>query len=252
MGIRFICPNGHKLNVKAFLAGKRGLCPKCGAKVVIPPHSTRRSRKSPPPDPPAEVPAEDGSPTELAPFEPFWPVTEAMPHTADEPSEVSPPALPDRSDPPIFEEFDFNALEASPAPNTPVRRRLASGPSDPAAEVAWYVQLPSGGQFGPASGEVIRSWIEEGRVPHDSMVWHEGWRDWQVAAKAFPQMAAQREQDQLQAIVPRRPLWPIAAPTAQRTRKRSSTSRTALLTIMLVVIALMMLAGALIWVRFAA
>jgi hypothetical protein len=36
MGIRFSCPNGHKLNVKAFLAGKRGVCPQCGAKFIIP------------------------------------------------------------------------------------------------------------------------------------------------------------------------------------------------------------------------
>jgi hypothetical protein len=36
MGIRFNCPSGHKLHVKSFLAGKRGVCPKCGAKFVIP------------------------------------------------------------------------------------------------------------------------------------------------------------------------------------------------------------------------
>jgi hypothetical protein len=36
MGIRFNCPNGHKLNVKDHLAGKRGVCPDCGAKFVIP------------------------------------------------------------------------------------------------------------------------------------------------------------------------------------------------------------------------
>ncbi len=36
MGIRFLCPNGHKLNVKSFLAGKRAICPDCGAKVVVP------------------------------------------------------------------------------------------------------------------------------------------------------------------------------------------------------------------------
>lgn len=36
MGIRFLCPNGHKLNVKAELAGKRGSCPECGAKILIP------------------------------------------------------------------------------------------------------------------------------------------------------------------------------------------------------------------------
>lgn len=36
MGIRFHCPNGHKLHVKAFLAGKRGICPECGVSVEIP------------------------------------------------------------------------------------------------------------------------------------------------------------------------------------------------------------------------
>lgn len=36
MGIRFLCPNGHRLNVKTFLAGKRAICPNCGARVVVP------------------------------------------------------------------------------------------------------------------------------------------------------------------------------------------------------------------------
>src|SRR4029079_6209886 len=36
MGIKFYCPNGHKMHVKNFLAGKRGLCPKCGVRVEIP------------------------------------------------------------------------------------------------------------------------------------------------------------------------------------------------------------------------
>src|SRR6185295_11767679 len=40
MGIKFYCPNGHKLNVKSFLAGKRAICPKCGVKVVVPGEAT--------------------------------------------------------------------------------------------------------------------------------------------------------------------------------------------------------------------
>ena len=36
MGIRFSCPNGHKLNVKDHLAGKRGICPSCRATFLIP------------------------------------------------------------------------------------------------------------------------------------------------------------------------------------------------------------------------
>ncbi|QDU90642.1 hypothetical protein Pla175_40510 [Pirellulimonas nuda] len=36
MGIRFSCPNGHRLNVKQELAGKRGVCPSCGVGIEIP------------------------------------------------------------------------------------------------------------------------------------------------------------------------------------------------------------------------
>ena len=36
MGIRFQCPNGHPLNVKSYLAGHRGICPKCSARFLVP------------------------------------------------------------------------------------------------------------------------------------------------------------------------------------------------------------------------
>jgi hypothetical protein len=51
MGIRFLCPNGHKLHVKSHLAGRKGVCPTCGAKVLIPqePLPTTDSAESPEP-----------------------------------------------------------------------------------------------------------------------------------------------------------------------------------------------------------
>jgi hypothetical protein len=45
MGIRFHCPNGHRLNVKTFQAGKRGVCPHCGAKFIIPNESALPSSR---------------------------------------------------------------------------------------------------------------------------------------------------------------------------------------------------------------
>ncbi|MDR2762874.1 MAG: DUF4339 domain-containing protein [Planctomycetaceae bacterium] len=45
MGIRFFCPNGHKLNVKSCLAGLKGFCPECGVELVVPLTSTRKSSK---------------------------------------------------------------------------------------------------------------------------------------------------------------------------------------------------------------
>lgn len=52
----------------------------------------------------------------------------------------------------------------------------------------WFVRPPSGGQFGPARGEVMRKWITEGRVTSDSLVWREGWADWLAATEVFPSL----------------------------------------------------------------
>jgi hypothetical protein len=61
MGIRFACPNGHKLNVKEHLAGKRGICPSCGAKFLIPAASNGN-------DQPAETsPTSDAAPAATFP-----------------------------------------------------------------------------------------------------------------------------------------------------------------------------------------
>jgi hypothetical protein len=46
MGIRFFCPSGHRLHVKSFLAGKRGVCPDCGTSVEIPMQSDARAVSS--------------------------------------------------------------------------------------------------------------------------------------------------------------------------------------------------------------
>jgi hypothetical protein len=57
---------------------------------------------------------------------------------------------------------------------------------DPLAEAphaVWYVRPPTGGQFGPASADVMRRWIAEGRVTDDSWVWRDGWSDWKSASE---------------------------------------------------------------------
>jgi hypothetical protein len=58
------------------------------------------------------------------------------------------------------------------------------GPSnvlDEAPDAIWYVRPPTGGQYGPAKGDVLRRWIAEGRVSEEALVWREGWADWQLA-----------------------------------------------------------------------
>ena len=47
---------------------------------------------------------------------------------------------------------------------------------DPIAEApdaVWYVRPPTGGQFGPADGTIMRRWLNEGRVSAEALVWRE-------------------------------------------------------------------------------
>lgn len=83
---------------------------------------------------------------------------------------------------------------AAAATSAQVSQSVASGAAagvfDPIAEAPqlhWYV-LPPGSitKYGPAQGEMMRTWIQQGRIAGDAMVWREGWPDWRVAASVFP------------------------------------------------------------------
>jgi len=123
MGIRVTCPNGHKLNIKAFQAGKRGICPHCGASFLIP---------------------------------------------------VDPSAagLP---------------VGAPPRPSGRPQSSLPQATESPQGD--WYVHLREGGQFGPASDEIMAEWVAEGRVPADALLWREGWPRWKEASDVLPRLA---------------------------------------------------------------
>ena len=153
MGIKFFCPNGHKLNVKAFLAGKRGICPDCGVKFSIPLESTRgRGAKkavagAQVPAPSAKVPAQGEVPAQ-------------------------------------------GAVATVPTPVAPAPVIAAVDPLDASPNAVWYVRPSTGGQYGPANAEVIRRWIAEGRVNAESLVWQAGWADWKKASGVFPKYGA--------------------------------------------------------------
>lgn len=154
MGITFHCPNGHKLNVKAFLAGRKAVCPKCGQKVLVPVESE---------------PGTASSKTSRASAAPEIPGTQ-MGVGTHTPETTSP----------------------APVAVQPTAMQPTTGSIDAIAEsptAVWYVRPPSGGQFGPAAGDVMRSWLIEGRVTADSLVWRAGWPEWRSALSTFPQLA---------------------------------------------------------------
>lgn len=163
MGVRFECPAGHKLHVKAELAGKRGICPECGAKFVVPSFSGQR------------VAADDGvvatSTTVAAPAPPpSQGGARGGIHTASLPPGV-PTAAP--------------VVPGAPVPPSPPAKQSTAVSIAPPEPVAWYIRPAVGGQFGPASDEVFRQWIAEGRVAADSWVWRTGWADWKGGVEAL-------------------------------------------------------------------
>ena len=191
MGIRFYCPNGHKLNVKAFLAGRRGICPHCGAKVQIPTQSTREPGKK-------GYPGEHGA----APDSNYAPATEP---SADAewvpPGEIEWESSYSETESPIQEPVvsidmqdevgggeDDSVSEPSVPPKLPQAKRLPDDPLAEAPDAVWYVRLSDGTQFGPATAGVMRQWMEEGRIGGDCLVWREGWRDWREALDTFPSL----------------------------------------------------------------
>jgi hypothetical protein len=181
MGIKFHCPNGHKLNVKSFLAGKKGRCPKCGTKVRIPAASEPSLQDHEIEETDAEARAGNGSAAHIAPVE----ASVVGAHAATVPSTPLPgvpPAMP-----------LVGSAAAVAAPPVAPATGAASAAGDPISEApaaVWYVRPPTGGQYGPARGEIMRRWLDEGRVSSDSLVWREGWSDWRTAGLLFPHLQA--------------------------------------------------------------
>jgi hypothetical protein len=174
MGIRFYCPNGHKMNVKEFQAGLKGICPACGAKVQIPLESTRPSTRA------ERAGTLGGAPEAVAP-------------EAVKPNVVIPDSSPVVV--PMAPAGSLNGsaamvFSATPALPTAASANPVADPLATVGSVVWYVRPPSGGQFGPATTEIVQGWLAEGRVSADTLVWREGWRDWQEAGNVFPQLSS--------------------------------------------------------------
>ena len=159
MGIKFRCHSCQKkLHVKAFLAGKRGVCPHCGGKVEIPHESQNTSQ----PDS-AKVQLKEPSIERVARKRK---TTSKSGRSGKRVANGSPHAEPSVTDP------------------------FADAP-----QAVWYVRPPTGGQFGPADNEIMRRWLDEGRIGADSLVWREGWPDWKTAGPLFPSLAQPKKNE---------------------------------------------------------
>ena len=151
MGIRFTCPQGHRLHVKSFLAGKRGICPHCGARFDIPLTDTGRVDA---------VFAPRHQSRRLQPGSSAIAIAQGI--------TTSVPAV--------------NGELSSAATAT------ADAPAESEA-ASWYVRPTSGGQYGPIDDQLVRQWIRESRLAADSLVWRDDWPDWRRASDVFAELA---------------------------------------------------------------
>jgi hypothetical protein len=164
MGIKFLCPNGHKLHVKSFLSGRRAICPKCGARLVVPVIQDRESATE----------QDFGLAGEESPS-----IVLNADVSTESPTASTPASVLESAAAPVLVPPDATAVPAAPPDAI-----------DEAPGAVWYVRPATGGQFGPASAAIMRSWIDEGRIGASSLVWRAGWPEWRLAAATFPQLGA--------------------------------------------------------------
>jgi hypothetical protein len=127
-----------------------------------------------------------------------------------------------------------------PGTASAARKDSAKEPPDPIAEapeMIWYIRPPSGGQFGPAPGDLMRSWMSEGRVSADSLVWREGWRDWQEAGTVFPKLRG-NELSELLASMPAAPATSVPTAQSHRPKTHKSSDKTWIMLLTLTVLLL--------------
>ncbi len=307
MGIRFYCPNGHKLNVKSFQAGRRGICPYCGAKIIIPSQSTRKSSKaeaaargegdqeivlqSDPAEPampqageggrsgesvsggaagrfasmPAgafpvatPIPGPTGNVAGSSPGSPAAavgpvmqnPLTPAPIAGAPTPGGDKPLAGGGLQAEPLPRAAEMTQQATSAAPPTSLADAASTDPLAEAGNVVWYVRPPSGGQFGPATSDVMRTWIGEGRVSADSLVWREGWRDWLVAGDVFSQLGAGKNEFEFGGLGNTGPSGAFAHGRTHPPRSRRQETVRQVGIISLLVLAVCVLVGVFVYVAF--
>jgi hypothetical protein len=144
------------------LAGKRAICPECGAKFIVPAFSGGRVEWDTGGGPPGNGDAPASGAASAA-------------------SATSPPAASSEAGESVLIQTQPPPIAAPPTPT--------DSPSPTSEPIAWYVRPAAGGQFGPATTEVFQQWIEDGRVAVDSWVWRTGWADWKAGGEALAQIS---------------------------------------------------------------
>lgn len=158
MGIEAFCPNGHRINVKESLAGRKGLCPTCGAKFRIP---AARSAVSAPGTALPTARLLDVAPEVIATLPRVLPFDAALPSIAPDPAPIPAPA-------PI-------------EPPTPTLHPVLAERPD----LQWCIAFPGGEPTEPLPAESMQAWLDSGQAEGTEVVWRSDWPEWRPANDVF-------------------------------------------------------------------
>ncbi|MEM6689536.1 MAG: GYF domain-containing protein [Planctomycetota bacterium] len=182
MGIRFACHAcGKPLNIKNELAGKRGVCPECKIRFRIPMVDSATSE-------PLESDASNSGVVETAASVSDQPEPNAA--AVADPTPVSNGSTPASEAPNQALNHSTATNSATSTANSRGDALAQSSVSNGEGPASWYVRPPSGGQFGPASEEVLQQWLMEGRIIAESLLWRPGWEQWRAAHEVLPGLTA--------------------------------------------------------------
>ena len=186
MGIVCQCPNGHRVKVKDHQAGKRGLCPTCGATFSIPAVAGVEADGSHRPE---GVPGLSQLP--LARFVPLEPAVvatlpRAMPFGAARAAAAAAAAAAHESLEPYAETMPLGAdpLAAGPADAapSPFHPAIADRP-----DLSWRIAYPGGEPSEPVDAVTMQDWLAGGQAEGTELVWRADWAEWLPVRGVFPE-----------------------------------------------------------------
>jgi hypothetical protein len=185
------------LHVKDFQAGKRGKCPKCQGSFRVPAKDSDFSLAV---EESAAIPVIGKSTVQSKLKSKASSVLDAkMPEKKPLAKSVSPP----RPDPRTVSTESASVQSTSQIkPKDTLTEKPAEKPTEkpleadaltmpasllPLLDVRWFVRPPSGGQYGPATTQMLLDWIGQKRVTADSLLWREGLTTWVSARELVPE-----------------------------------------------------------------
>jgi hypothetical protein len=177
------------MKVKDYLAGRKGICPTCGARFRIPPSAAVPPGGSVPPvvvaTQPASRPSSDAAGSlPLAAGRGIAPLAAVVSLDAS-----SAAGLPDLLM--LVDSVDAGGLDGPPSAAVqvdpdPTADLEVDEEDDASAALAWYIAIPGGEPSAALCEPELLAWLDSGRATGREVVWRSDWPGWRPIAEAFP------------------------------------------------------------------